>query len=56
LTNAVEAFFKAEGIEVTVPKKEEAPFATSKKVLEEETEVLNAEALAGSDEETEVLN
>lgn len=54
LTNSVEAFFKAEGITVSAPKKESAPFATSKKILEEETEVLNADEAIG-EEENEVL-
>lgn len=55
LTNSVEAFFKAEGIEVSAPKKE-VPFANAKfeesEVLREENEVVSeeSEVLPGADE------
>lgn len=56
LTSAVEAFFKEEGIPVVVQKKQDVPFASSKAVVEDETEVLSGESEVLDDKESEELN
>jgi len=54
LTNSVEAFFKAEGIEVSVIKKEDVNVLKNKIV--NESEVLNESEVISNEGESEVLN